>query len=258
MPIDDSDFSSASMQNDIYCQNDPESSNRYSDVVWLEEIGFSRFTFEDAVVMNNSGLMAGQGTAPGLLFRPMNLTPIGKHRHENGYAVHKFAGEYDSISPHVFNFNYTCSTHAVGWVHDNTYNPSPYSPAAISGARPRRPLLRYSLPMQQPSAMEPSRQHACSMCAEAFMHRKDLLRHKNTIHATGDEETYRCRCSKTGFRKDNYLRHVGSCNRKYQYPNYTCKCHAACERRDEHIVHVKQCQYGFGQTGRPRVLCAGA
>ncbi|KAH8158106.1 hypothetical protein CIB48_g10144 [Xylaria polymorpha] len=191
MPIDDSNFSSAPIQNHIHCQNDPEFSNRYSDDTWLEEIDFSGFTFEDAIVTNDLSFITGQATTPGLLFRPINPTPIGKHGHESGYVVHKFAGEYDSISPDVFDLNCTCSTHTVGWVHDNTYNPSPYPPATISEARPSRPLLRYLPPMQPPSAMEPLRQHACNMCPDAFMHRKDLLRHKNTIHATGNEETYR-------------------------------------------------------------------
>ncbi|KAI0441361.1 hypothetical protein F4803DRAFT_428385 [Xylaria telfairii] len=109
------------------------------------------------------------------------------------------------------------------------------TPLALAGAADARPF-------------------PCSGCPSSFKHRKDLKRHVTSVHATGNEPVYRCRCGFQGVRKDNYLRHVSRCNEEPCYPAYSCKCEDACVDKEMHSEHVRPCRYGFGSVGRPRAF----
>ncbi|KAF2963130.1 hypothetical protein GQX73_g10446 [Xylaria multiplex] len=98
------------------------------------------------------------------------------------------------------------------------------------------------------------RPHVCTMCTNAtirFKHKKDLNRHIGTVHPTGNEPFYCCRCAKLNTRKDNYLRHLRSCKKQHPYAYYLCKCLSHYTSKEEHMHHVTNCHYGFGRTGRP-------
>ncbi|KAI0856491.1 hypothetical protein F4860DRAFT_529009 [Xylaria cubensis] len=114
-----------------------------------------------------------------------------------------------------------------------------------------------SLPPQSPlSSAIPSKPHVCALCpgtTTCFKLKKDLNRHLGTVHATGYEEVYCCRCKKQGVRKDNYLRHVRRCNKESHDFYYTCKCLFVCGEKEEHLDHVTNCQYGLGTPGRSRI-----
>ncbi|KAI0479842.1 hypothetical protein F4859DRAFT_529972 [Xylaria cf. heliscus] len=96
------------------------------------------------------------------------------------------------------------------------------------------------------------KQFQCKHCGASFTYRKDLTRHKTSVHATGNEPVYRCRCGKRDVRKDNYRRHVEHCSREHIYQYYMCKCTDNEEDKEIHIQHVIPCRHGFGPSGRPR------
>ncbi|KAI0441359.1 hypothetical protein F4803DRAFT_523880 [Xylaria telfairii] len=101
--------------------------------------------------------------------------------------------------------------------------------------------------------MPSAKPHVCTQCtdtAACFTLKKDLRRHIRTVHATGGEQVYRCRCEKQGVRKDNYLRHVRLCTKDHSDSQYICKCLSACSEKQEHIHHVTNCQYSLGTPGR--------
>ncbi|KAI3324797.1 hypothetical protein HD806DRAFT_493647 [Xylariaceae sp. AK1471] len=95
------------------------------------------------------------------------------------------------------------------------------------------------------------RQHHCNSCSISFELRKDLKRHRNTVHATGNEPAYSCRCGKNDNRKDNHRRHVHSCKRGPCQPHYSCKCGVIHAEKQLYLDHVTACQYYFGSNGRP-------
>ncbi|TRX93428.1 hypothetical protein FHL15_005703 [Xylaria flabelliformis] len=135
-----------------------------------------------------------------------------------------------------------------GWGYPHESSPSLLSPSWLPLSPPT------SLPPQSPlpSAI-PSKPHVCALCpgtTTCFKLKKDLNRHLGTVHATGYEEVYCCRCKKQGVRKDNYLRHVRRCNKERYCVYYTCKCFFVCAEKEEHLDHVTNCQYGLGTPGR--------
>ncbi|KAI1290998.1 hypothetical protein F5Y03DRAFT_377731 [Xylaria venustula] len=82
-----------------------------------------------------------------------------------------------------------------------------------------------------------ARPFACTTCRNvSFTLKKDLLRHKRTVHGNG--KAYHCRCGKGDFRKDNHLRHVGNCNKTSPH-NYDCICGFTHVTKEEYIAHVK-------------------
>ncbi|KAI8946977.1 hypothetical protein F4801DRAFT_582844 [Xylaria longipes] len=250
MRVGDWNFSSGPIQTHFHYQDDPEFSNHYCDQIWPEDIGLSDSLFEGVIVTNDPNFIVGQTTTTGLHSPPISPTLAGRGRHGSGYVVRGLAGN-QSINLNVFGFNHAYSPYTGGWMDDNTYNPFPDPPVAIPEDWLSQPLP-LSAPLEQPSGTTgPPREHTCTKCFETFTHKKDMVRHMNTVHATGDEEVYRCRCSKVNVRKDNYLRHVSSCNGRYHYPNYICKCLSVCDEKEEHIDHVKNCRHGFGRAGRP-------
>ncbi|KAI1735452.1 hypothetical protein F4680DRAFT_305140 [Xylaria scruposa] len=93
----------------------------------------------------------------------------------------------------------------------------------------------------------------CNVCSRDFRYKKDLNRHMKTVHTTGSESIFQCRCEKTDMRKDNYVRHVRLCKRRYILSEYSCRCANACADKEDHLDHVNLCQYGSGRPGRPRV-----
>ncbi|TRX93430.1 hypothetical protein FHL15_005705 [Xylaria flabelliformis] len=97
-----------------------------------------------------------------------------------------------------------------------------------------------------------ARRFECNECPSSFAQNKDLNRHKKSVHPTGNEPLYRCRCGREGVRKDNYLRHVDPCSNEYRYPAYSCKCGHLSEHKEPHVEHVSRCRYGFRPVGRPR------
>ncbi|GAW20951.1 hypothetical protein ANO14919_104640 [Xylariales sp. No.14919] len=85
------------------------------------------------------------------------------------------------------------------------------------------------------------RPHSCNTCPTAFKHRKDLNRHMDTVHATGQELVYRCSCGKTDIRKDNHRRHVGTCTKKRSDCPYICKCLSRYKDEEEYLSHISSC-----------------
>ena len=85
---------------------------------------------------------------------------------------------------------------------------------------------------------------ACSTCHNqiSFTLEKDLKRHMSTVHATGQESAYYCRCGKRGVRKDNHIRHVGTCKKTGpSLPQYACKCSMTYVDKKKYIDHVRHC-----------------
>ncbi|KAI0856487.1 hypothetical protein F4860DRAFT_492845 [Xylaria cubensis] len=160
------------------------------------------------------------GLGPGACWEPpYNATDHSSIVHNTGYS-----------SPAGFSNN---NTDWYSWSPQGTVtSPASPSPSALSGAAD-------------------ARRFGCNECPSSFAQNKDLNRHKISVHPTGNEPLYRCRCGKEGVRKDNYLRHVEPCS-NYHYPTYACKCGYACEDKDDHVGHVSQCRYGFRPVGRPR------
>ncbi|KAI0907599.1 hypothetical protein F4823DRAFT_548282 [Ustulina deusta] len=83
--------------------------------------------------------------------------------------------------------------------------------------------------------------YPCPSCPNmSFRYNKDLTRHTSTVHPTGYEPVYRCRCGKSDFRKDNHLRHVGTCARSRSGIHYyACRCRSTYKEKDEYIDHVQ-------------------
>lgn len=180
-----------------------------------------------------------------------------------------FSGNLDGGTAIIFDHSYGLPAAAAGgWVH---HAPTPYSSPAAAAPAPA-----WGLPMEPASpvlstlaaAAKPLRKFRCDMfdikgfqspeqskrCQASFKQRKDLIRHKRTVHATGDDPYYRCRCATEGVRKDNYLRHVRDCNKPLRLPFYLCKCQYRCADKKEHADHVTDCQFGFGRHGRPSAI----
>lgn len=109
------------------------------------------------------------------------------------------------------------------------------------------------LPSPLPSQQKPPKPYRCGKghCTAAFQHMKDLRRHRKTVHSTGDEPYFRCRCDKRDTRKDNYLRHLEKCGRVHVHTHYMCSCGHLCADKEQHRVHVTGCRHGFGKVGRP-------
>ncbi|KAI0971617.1 hypothetical protein F4678DRAFT_90373 [Xylaria arbuscula] len=120
----------------------------------------------------------------------------------------------------------------------NIPNTTPFTVSQCSSA------TRFALPLP-PSLVtanraKQARPFACTTCRHpvSFTMKKDLDRHKRTVHATSNGKAYHCRCGKRDVRKDNYLRHVGTCNKTSPY-NYHCICGFIHVNKEEHIGHVK-------------------
>ncbi|KAI1273438.1 hypothetical protein F5Y07DRAFT_402331 [Xylaria sp. FL0933] len=102
-------------------------------------------------------------------------------------------------------------------------------------------LSPLSPPVPTATYANQARPFACILCHDAvsFTLAKDLNRHIRTVHATGYEDAYRCRCGKSGLRKDNHLRHVGKCSKSYPELHYfSCRCGSSYIDKKEYIDHL--------------------
>lgn len=120
----------------------------------------------------------------------------------------------------------------------------PWTLEALSLFPPPLPPSPMLVPMTSPNApiTEPSRLFPCTMCTNSFKHKKDLKRHRHTVHKSDDEPVYHCLCGKVNTRKDNYLRHLGTCKSTYGDLYYTCKCLSTHRSKEEHVCHVNICR----------------
>ncbi|KAI1419542.1 hypothetical protein F5Y12DRAFT_233632 [Xylaria sp. FL1777] len=137
----------------------------------------------------------------------------------------RFAGVSDSMFPRM-SFDDTYNIPATTqWDLATVLSPPPPSP----------------LPLSTTTHSNQARPFACKACLNAvsFTLKKDLNRHIRTVHATGKESAYHCRCGKIDRRKDNHLRHVGTCNKSYPSHYYTCTCHSTYIDKEEYIDHVQ-------------------
>ncbi|KAI1390926.1 uncharacterized protein F4822DRAFT_167159 [Hypoxylon trugodes] len=99
-------------------------------------------------------------------------------------------------------------------------------------------------PTQTPSPPQPSHRYKCSSsdCGMSFKKSSDLKRHYSTVHRSGTDPQYICRCGHDGTRKDNYIRHVKTCKGPYSYNSmYFCKCDRSSVDESEHIAHIRHC-----------------
>ena len=104
----------------------------------------------------------------------------------------------------------TVASPAVPWGRDDDLLLSPQSPVeATTHGLPWSPPPWNSPPHLvglNPSAVP--RPHVCNICSKGFAKRNDLRRHRGTVHQSGGELVFRCRCKYKCTRKDNYLRHM--------------------------------------------------
>ncbi|KAI0451126.1 hypothetical protein F5B21DRAFT_488258 [Xylaria acuta] len=150
----------------------------------------------------------------------------------------------------VFEHSYGTPTTSVGFAYNT---PCGSWPSQATAASPTS-SSQLSSPLSSPRVLSKATDTKllpCPDCSACFKQKKDLNRHKNCVHATGDEPVYCCRCGKDNVRKDNHLRHVNHCTREHCHPYYTCKCGHACEDKESHVKHVSNCRHGFGRIGRP-------
>ncbi|KAI8946976.1 hypothetical protein F4801DRAFT_30162 [Xylaria longipes] len=169
------------------------------------------------------------------------------------YSSYTKAEDLGGLFPNniVFDNNYSTPPTTIGCLY-NTWDSlssqaTPATLTSLSFLSSPPPLS----PFVSVSSKTTVRPHSCDDCPTSFRHPKDLKRHKSTVHATGDECAYSCRCGKRGVRKDNYLRHVEKCYRELLHPEYKCKCEIPSADKDTHMQHVSNCQHGAGRTGRP-------
>ncbi|KAI0543498.1 hypothetical protein F4679DRAFT_109710 [Xylaria curta] len=135
--------------------------------------------------------------------------------------------------------------------HYNAYLNDGYSQAMGASSTPSASPLPLSPSSVVTAEVSPGKSLQCNDCSRCFKHKKDLNRHMKTVHATGNELFFRCRCGKTNLRKDNYICHVRPCSKVHLHSEYSCRCATACADKDNHLVHVSNCQYGSSRPGRP-------
>ncbi|OTA67218.1 hypothetical protein K449DRAFT_419880 [Hypoxylon sp. EC38] len=99
-------------------------------------------------------------------------------------------------------------------------------------------------PPSPPSSPSPH-QHKCSQCDNRFHTERGRKRHEKTVHLTGAEPAYLCKCGYHNVRKDNYLRHLRACRLALYIENavYICKCTLWTYDHDRHYNHVKDCRF---------------
>lgn len=184
---------------------------------------------------------AGYGDAAGIYERSagMNLYPTHVTHEMPALPADAFFNGYGGYGGYG-----SCDRHD-GFEGPNFY-PSP-SPSSVTSLPPPSLLAPPS------SQQQPHKPHKCTVypCTSAFQHKKDLARHMKTVHSTGNEPYFRCRCDKTDIRKDNYLRHLEKCRRDYKHAEYMCSCGDLCGDKGQHRLHVVECTYGQGRPGRP-------
>ncbi|KAI0182369.1 hypothetical protein EV127DRAFT_488164 [Xylaria flabelliformis] len=182
--------------------------------------------------------------------KSLSTTPMIAFMDRDEDYVHttdNFIGEFD----YGLTSQSAAAIYGSGWDY-------PHESSSSSSSLSSSPWLPLSPPASPPpqsplSSATPSKPHVCALCpgtTTCFKLKKDLNRHLGTVHATGYEQVYCCRCKKQGVRKDNYLRHVRRCNKERYCFYYTCKCLFVCAEKEEHLDHVTNCQYGLGTPGR--------
>lgn len=88
----------------------------------------------------------------------------------------------------------------------------------------------------------PSRQSPGTICGQSFKQTKDLDRHIRTVHARGDDPTYRCSCHYKTTRKDNYMRHLRRCiAASSELRTYACICGFTNTQNTDHVTHLGRC-----------------
>ncbi|KAI0530448.1 hypothetical protein GGR58DRAFT_524458 [Xylaria digitata] len=238
LPYHQSSYFGEPMRNHTHNQPQLIPTSRNNDHIWLENNVQFDFTIEDVMFASMGSDLLDQNSLAGrdpCISDPPDLAA-------------------PPTSPIIFG----AVASNLSWARDNSATSSVLGDeeAWTSGEFARESNSAVNSPQVGTSLSPPRslRPHICTMCPNAttcFTHKKDLNRHINTVHATGNEPIYSCRCGKLNTRKDNYLRHLRSCDKQYPYPYYLCKCPSYCTSKEEHMRHVTNCHYGFGRTGRP-------
>ncbi|KAI1174526.1 hypothetical protein F4777DRAFT_378721 [Nemania sp. FL0916] len=121
------------------------------------------------------------------------------------------------------------------------------------------PMSQFGRPAATPlligfsRSVEEGRRYTCSLCPDAFFKNpKDTRRHVRTVHPTGQEPMYSCRCGKQDYRKDNHKRHVLRCHKECSLGCYICVCQSPCNKKQLHVAHLDGCIFGQAPRGRPR------
>ncbi|KAI0530446.1 hypothetical protein GGR58DRAFT_518470 [Xylaria digitata] len=160
----------------------------------------------------------------------------------HGYAMHDY---YHNIPPPLFQPS-LYATDTSGFSGDPNNSSSHHScgiPTVTSFPNFRMNLGTGTLLPSVTNAPSPyqAQQHPCETCPRVFGRKKDLKRHMVTVHATGQELVYRCRCGKSDIRKDNHRRHIRTCNKKNEGLGFFCKCLEKYEDEEMYLSHVALC-----------------
>ncbi|KAI0479840.1 hypothetical protein F4859DRAFT_513342 [Xylaria cf. heliscus] len=157
---------------------------------------------QNFIVGHDSGIHSTLG----LISLPISPTTVIMDTNRSSlYATPAFTGDPHNLD--AFGLNHAYSLPATQRAL------APQNAAAMYGpiGHLNEPLLSPSWPPLSPPRLSPpelpltpaipSKPHICTQCPGAtacFTLRKDLNRHIRTVHATGDERVYRCRCKKDG------------------------------------------------------------
>ncbi|KAF4464754.1 zinc-responsiveness transcriptional activator [Fusarium albosuccineum] len=77
----------------------------------------------------------------------------------------------------------------------------------------------------------------CDICGQAIGLEKDLRRHYDTVHPSG--QPFRCCCGRKTHRRDNHMRHLKKCNRDKNGSSFICNQQHEFSSKKEYLRHLR-------------------